>query len=73
MKTLSVVILAYKEKSTIPQIVFAVEAAPASGLRNEIVVLDDFSTDGIRDILEGRSKGTTESGSKRAGSGSSPR
>jgi hypothetical protein len=33
VKTLSVVILVYKKRSTIPQILFAVGAAPASGLR----------------------------------------
>jgi hypothetical protein len=51
--TLSSVILDHKVESTIPQIVFGLEAAPASVLRKEIVVLDDFSTDGIRDILKG--------------------
>ena len=57
MKTLSSVILVHKVDSTIPQIVFGLEAAPASGQRNEIVVLDDFSHDGIRDILKGEIEG----------------
>jgi len=57
METLSVVIPVYNEKATILQALAAVEAAPASGLRKEIVVVDDFSTDGTREILKERVEG----------------
>ncbi len=57
MNTLSVVIPVYNEKTTLLSILSAVEAAPAAGLRKEIVVVDDFSTDGTRDILKERIEG----------------
>ena len=57
MKTLSVVIPVYNEKTTLLSILSAVESAAASGLRKEIVVVDDFSTDGTRDILKERIEG----------------
>jgi len=40
-----------------PHIVFGLEAAPVSRLLKEIVVSDDFSPDGIRDILKGKIEG----------------
>lgn len=52
MKTLSIVVPAFNEKDTIREILRAVEAAPASGLEKEIVLVDDFSTDGTREILQ---------------------
>jgi glycosyltransferase involved in cell wall biosynthesis len=57
VKALSVVIPVYNEKETLLSILSAVEAAPASGLRKEVVVVDDFSTDGTRDILKERVEG----------------
>ncbi len=57
MNTLSVVIPVYNEKTTLLPILSAVESATASGLRKEIVVVDDFSTDGTRDILKERIEG----------------
>jgi len=57
MNTLSVVIPVYNEKATLLSILSAVEAAPASGLRKEIIVVDDFSSDGTRDILKERIEG----------------
>jgi len=48
---LSVVIPAYNEKNTIEEILRRVQAADA-GLEKEIVVVDDGSTDGTRDILK---------------------
>lgn len=47
---LSVIIPCYNEKSTIETIVDAVKASPKKDL--EIIVVDDYSTDGTRDILE---------------------
>ena len=56
--TLSVVIPVYNEKTTLLSILSAVASAPATGLRKEIVVVDDFSTDGTRDILKERIEGS---------------
>lgn len=47
---LSIVIPCYNERSTIRQIVDAVRAAPVEH-EKEIIVVDDFSQDGTRDIL----------------------
>jgi glycosyltransferase involved in cell wall biosynthesis len=48
--TLSVIIPCYNEKSTIEEILKRVKAV---GLADEIVVVDDGSQDGTRDILKG--------------------
>ena len=48
---LSIVIPCYNEKGTIEEIIDAVRAAP--GGEKEIIVIDDFSTDGTRDLLTG--------------------
>ena len=47
---LSVIIPCYNEKNTIETIVDAVKASPTKDL--EIIVVDDYSTDGTRDILK---------------------
>lgn len=57
MNLLSVVIPVYNEKDTLLSILSAVKEAPTSGLRKEIVVVDDFSTDGTRDILKEQIEG----------------
>ena len=57
MDTLSIVMPVYNEKTTLLRVLAAVEAAPASGLRKEIVVVDDFSTDGTRELLKERVEG----------------
>ena len=49
---LSVVIPAYNERATIRQLVSAVMAVSLDGLDREIVIVDDGSTDGTRDILK---------------------
>jgi len=51
LNTLSIVIPVYNELDTIGEILRLVEAAPVSGLRKEIVLVDDRSTDGTRDFL----------------------
>jgi glycosyltransferase involved in cell wall biosynthesis len=51
LNILSVVIPVYNEKDTLVEILRRVEAAPVSGLRKEIVLVDDCSTDGTRDLL----------------------
>jgi glycosyltransferase involved in cell wall biosynthesis len=50
-RVLSVVIPCYNERDTIREILRRVHAAPAHGLRKEIIVVDDGSKDGTRDIL----------------------
>lgn len=46
---LTIVIPCYNEKETIQDIVDAVKAAPVAD--KEIIIVDDFSTDGTRDVL----------------------
>jgi glycosyltransferase involved in cell wall biosynthesis len=49
---LSIVIPCFNETKTIRSIVDAVRAAPAAGLEKEIIVVDDRSTDGTRELLQ---------------------
>ncbi|TSC90615.1 MAG: glycosyl transferase family protein [Parcubacteria group bacterium Gr01-1014_2] len=60
MKKISIVIPVYNEKNTIREILRRVEAVelnfsasggPAEGWEKEIILIDDFSTDGTREIL----------------------
>jgi glycosyltransferase involved in cell wall biosynthesis len=50
---LSVVVPVYNERATIERVVAAIRAVPLPGLDREIVIVDDCSTDGTRDILAG--------------------
>ncbi|OGQ48557.1 MAG: glycosyl transferase [Deltaproteobacteria bacterium RIFCSPLOWO2_02_FULL_46_8] len=50
---LSVVIPVYNEKNTIREIISRVNASDIGGVQKEIVIVDDGSTDGTRDILKG--------------------
>lgn len=51
MKTLSVVIPVYNERGTIRELLNAVEKIHLSALKKEVIVVDDCSADGTRDIL----------------------
>jgi glycosyltransferase involved in cell wall biosynthesis len=52
-KKLSVVVPCYNESRTIEAVLTAIHAAdPGVGL--EVIVVDDFSTDGTRELLQGR-------------------
>ena len=51
-RTLSVVVPCYNELRTIEKVLRAIHASEP-GLRLEIIVVDDFSTDGTRDLLQG--------------------
>ncbi len=44
---------AYNEVRTIHKVLVAVEAAEVKGMEKEIIIVDDFSNDGTRDILRG--------------------
>lgn len=52
MKKLSVIIPAYNEKDTIVEIIRKVKDVSLLGVEKEIIVVDDASTDGTRDILK---------------------
>ena len=51
-KTLTIVIPAYNELQTISECIRRVQEAPKRGLEWDIVVSDNVSTDGTREILE---------------------
>lgn len=53
MKKVSVIIPVYNEKNTIISILEQVNKADFSGLRKEIILVDDASTDGTEKILQG--------------------
>ncbi len=50
-KKLSVIIPVYNEKNTIQKVIEAVRGSGAGGLEKEIIIVDDFSNDGTRDLL----------------------
>ncbi len=52
MTKLSVVIPVYNEKNTILQIVDKVKAVNLGGIQKEIIIIDDCSTDGTKEILK---------------------
>lgn len=52
MKKVSIVIPVYNERATIHALLEAVSAVPLPGLEKEIIVVDDCSTDGTRDVLK---------------------
>ena len=50
--TLSVLMPVYNERDTVDTIVDMVHAAPIAPMRIELIVVDDCSTDGTRDVLQ---------------------
>ena len=48
---LSVVIPVFNEKDTILDVLSAVEAVPIEGVNKEIIIVDDHSSDGTREVL----------------------
>ncbi len=57
MTLLSVVIPVFNEKDTLLEIVRCVEAVSMAGITKEIVLVDDFSTDGTRKLLKEQLEG----------------
>jgi glycosyltransferase involved in cell wall biosynthesis len=51
-RRLSILIPVYNEAATLAELVRRVQAADAMGLEKEIIVVDDCSTDGTRQIVE---------------------
>lgn len=52
MKTLSIIIPVYNEKSSIIKLLNFVDSAPTPDLIKEIIIIDDGSTDGTKKLLE---------------------
>ena len=51
MKKLSILIPVYNEEKTLVQVLEMVSQADSAGLEKELVVVDDGSSDGTREIL----------------------
>lgn len=51
METLSIIIPVYNEKKTVLSVFEKVKKAPTSGLKKEIIIVDDGSDDGTKEIL----------------------
>jgi len=51
-KILSIIVPCYNEKRTIKELIAKVIGADSCGLKKEIIIVDDGSTDGTRKILE---------------------
>ncbi len=52
IKTLSIVIPCYNEKATIAKILAEIDTVNLGSTKKEIIIVDDYSTDGTRDVLE---------------------
>ena len=52
MKKVSILIPVYNERQTLEKLLEKVEEAPFAGLEKEIILVDDCSTDGTKDILK---------------------
>lgn len=56
MRKLSIIIPVYNEKNTIKELIKKVESVDLNDIEKEIILIDDFSTDGTKEILESLSK-----------------
>ncbi len=52
MPTLSIIVPVFNEKNTIKKILDRINAAALPGMERQIIIVDDFSTDGTREILK---------------------
>lgn len=57
MKKLSIIIPVYNEKNTIGEVLRRVEGVSLNGIEKEIILVDDFSTDGTKEVLNGLNSG----------------
>ena len=53
MEKLSIIIPIYNEKNTLLEILKRVEESDTLGLKKQVILVDDGSTDGTRSLLEG--------------------
>lgn len=53
MEKISIIIPVYNEKGTIPKVLKGVAESDTLGLEKEVILVDDGSTDGTRDLLGG--------------------
>lgn len=74
MARLSIIVPIYNEKNTIATLLERIESVALPGIEKEIILVDDFSTDGTREILEGlREKYSVHFHEKNKGKGSAVR
>ncbi len=52
IKKLSIIVPCYNEESTIKKILAEIEAVKLRGVIKEVIIVDDYSSDGTRDILK---------------------
>lgn len=52
MKTLSIVIPVYNERNTLLALLQAVQKSDIGSIKKEIIIVDDYSTDGTRELLK---------------------
>lgn len=52
MPKLSIIIPVFNERDTLESVILAVRQSRAFGLEKEIIIVDDFSSDGTRELLE---------------------
>ncbi len=52
MSKLSIIIPVFNERDTLESVISAVQQSPSFGMEKEIIIVDDFSTDGTREVLE---------------------
>jgi glycosyltransferase involved in cell wall biosynthesis len=59
LQLLSILMPVYNEARTIREIISRVEAVPLDGVLKELIIVDDGSTDGTREVLQELSRDTT--------------
>ena len=51
MKKISIIVPVYNEINTLEKVIDRLQEVPFCGLEKEIIIVDDYSTDGTREIL----------------------
>jgi glycosyltransferase involved in cell wall biosynthesis len=52
MSKISIIIPVFNEHDTLESVISSVQQSPCFGIEKEIIIVDDFSTDGTRDVLK---------------------